>query len=91
MAQINNGLFQAAKLKYEAEILECLATLEIYFTNAVAIGEHPDLLAEVDRYIGKLESAKGKLSVLESNFSTGHSIQEPTIIKANESFDSEPE
>jgi len=91
MVVVKNGLFQAAKLRYKAEILECLATLEIYFTNAVAIGEHPDLLAEVDKYIGKLESAKGKLSVLESNFSTGHSVQEPTIIKANESFDTESE
>jgi len=57
MIEINNGLFQAAKAKYKAEIVECVATLEIYFTNAVAIGEHPDLLAEVDKYNGKLESA----------------------------------
>ena len=59
MIQTNNGLFQAAKAKYKAEIVECVATLEIYFTNAVAIGEHPDLLAEVDKYVGKLESASG--------------------------------
>ena len=45
MIKVNNGLFQAAKAKYQAEIVECVATLEIYFTNAVAIGEHPDLLS----------------------------------------------
>jgi hypothetical protein len=70
MAQINNGLFQAAKAKYKAEIVECIATLEIYFNNAVAIGEHPDLLAEVDKYIGKLESASGKLNALGEHFSS---------------------
>ena len=66
---MNNWLLEAIKAKYQAEILECIATLEIYFTNAVAIGEHPDLLAEVDKYIGKLESASGKLGALGEHFS----------------------
>ena len=70
MAKVNNGLLQAVKAKYEAEILECIATLEIYFTNAVAIGEHPDLLAEVDKYLDMLEDAQGKLNALESHFSS---------------------
>ena len=70
MVVVKNGLFQAAKAKYEAEIVECIATLEIYFTNAVAIGEHPDLLAEVDKYLDMLEDAQGKLNALESHFSS---------------------
>tara|TARA_R100000742_G_C4223562_1_gene46728 strand:+ start:101 stop:460 length:360 start_codon:yes stop_codon:yes gene_type:complete len=67
---VSNGLLHAAIKKYEAEILESVATLEIYFTNAVAIGEHPDLLAEVDKYTEKLESATGKLEVLLKHFTT---------------------
>ena len=47
---VNNNLVNAAKKKYEAQIEEALATLHIYFTNAVGIGEHPDLLNEVDKY-----------------------------------------
>ena len=66
---MNNGLLEAARAKYQAEILECVATLEIYFTNAVAIGEHPDLLAEVDKYVERLESASGKLGALGEHFS----------------------
>ena len=31
MIKVNNGLLQATKAKYQAEILECIATLEIYF------------------------------------------------------------
>ena len=69
MIKVNNGLFQAAKAKYQAQIVEAIATLEIYFTNAVAIGEHPDLLAEVDKYLEKLESASGKLGALGEHFS----------------------
>tara|TARA_Y100000593_G_C4166738_1_gene264819 strand:- start:229 stop:483 length:255 start_codon:yes stop_codon:yes gene_type:complete len=66
-----NKLLSAAIKKYEAEISECLAILEIYFTNAVAIGEHPDLLAEVDKYIDKLEMAEGKLEILNRHFLKG--------------------
>ena len=65
---MNNGLLEAVKAKYQAEILECIATLEIYFTNAVAIGEHPDLLAEVDKYLDMLEDAQGKINVLDKHF-----------------------
>jgi len=67
---VSNGLLHAAIKKYEAEILESVATLDLYFTNAVAIGEHPDLLAEVDKYTEKLESATGKLEVLLKHFAT---------------------
>ena len=43
---VNNNLVNAAKKKYEAQIEEALATLHIYFTNSVGIGEHPDLLTD---------------------------------------------
>jgi len=66
---VNNNLVNAAKKKYEAQIEEALATLHIYFTNAVGIGEHPDLLSEVDKYVEMLESASGKLGALGEHFS----------------------
>ena len=65
---VNNNLVNAAKKKYEAQIEEALATLHIYFTNAVGIVEHPDLLMEVDKYVEMLESASGKLEVLNKYF-----------------------
>ena len=68
MIGTKNGLFQAAKARYQAQIVEAIATLEIYFTNAVAIGEHPDLLAEVDKYLDMLEDAQGKINVLDKHF-----------------------
>ena len=81
MIKVNNGLLQATKAKYQAEILECVATLEIYFNNAVAIGEHPDLLAEVDKYVERLESASGKLSALGEHFSgSNHKPKKELIV-----------
>ena len=65
---VKNNLVNAAIKKYEAQIEEALATLHIYFTNSVGIGEHPDLLNEVDKYVGMLESANGKLKVLNKYF-----------------------
>ena len=84
MIEINNGLFQAAKAKYKAEIVECVVTLEIYFTNAVAIGEHPDLLAEVDKYVGKLESASGKLSALGEHFTSSQHKPKELLVESDE-------
>ena len=65
---VYNKLLQASIDKYKAEISEALATLDVYFTNPVAIGEHPDLLTEIDKYIEKLESATGKLETLNTYF-----------------------
>ena len=84
MVVVKNGLFQAAKAKYQAEIVECVATLEIYFTNAVAIGEHPDLLAEVDKYVGKLESASGKLSALGEHFTSSQHKPKELLVESDE-------
>jgi len=83
MIEANNGLFQAAKARYQAQIVEAIATLEIYFTNAVAIGEHPDLLAEVDKYLDMLEDAQGKLNALEKHFTRqqGSEIQKQLIVE----------
>ena len=80
---MNNGLLEAARAKYKAEILECIATLEIYFTNAVAIGEHPDLLAEVDKYLDMLEDAQGKIDALDKHFTRqkGSEVEKQLLVE----------
>tara|TARA_R110002020_G_scaffold403285_1_gene613380 strand:- start:29 stop:286 length:258 start_codon:yes stop_codon:yes gene_type:complete len=65
---VYNKLLQASIDKYKAEISESLAILDVYFKNPVAIGEHPDLLTEIDKYIEKLDSATSKLETLEKYF-----------------------
>ena len=65
---VQNKLLQASIDKYKAEISEALATLDVYFNKPVAIGEHQDLLTEIDKYVEKLETATGKLETLQRYF-----------------------
>ena len=59
----------ALTYRYKAQQRDAQFVFINYITNPVAIGEHPDLLAEVDKYVGKLESASGKLGALGEHFS----------------------
>jgi hypothetical protein len=61
-------IYTALKKKYEAEIAEARATLEIYFNDAVGIGEHPQMLEEMDKFVEKLSAANDKLANLEVTF-----------------------
>ena len=58
-------LLDALRARYEAEIAEANATINIYLTNSVGIGEHPQHLEEMDKLIDKIAQAKEKLDVLE--------------------------
>mgnify|MGYP000377028775 CR=1 FL=1 len=61
---MSNLKVQALKAKYQAEKLEAMATLEVYLTNAVGIGEHPQIIEEMDKFIARIADADGKLEVL---------------------------
>ena len=52
------------KKKYESQILEAEATMMIYLENAAGIGEHPQMLEEMDNMVEKLANASDKLQVL---------------------------
>ena len=53
--------YEALVKKYEAEIEECVATLKVYMNKSVGIGEHSDLLTELDKYVSKLATAEDNL------------------------------
>ena len=57
-------MINALTLKYESEIAEAEATLLIYFSNPVGIGEHPQHLEEMDKFVEQLANAKDKLETL---------------------------
>ena len=60
------GMTAALRARYEADIAEADATINIYLTNSVGIGEHPPHLQEIDKLLGKIGHAKEKLEQLES-------------------------
>ena len=63
-----NQLIQAAIDSYQAQRTEALAHLDILFNDAVGIGEHTDLLAEVKKWTESLAQAEENLETLKRNF-----------------------
>jgi methylaspartate ammonia-lyase len=61
---LQKKMYYALIKKYEAEIAEAEATLTIYFTTPVGIGEHPQHLEEMDKMVDKLATAKDKIERL---------------------------
>ena len=62
--------YDALVKKYEAEVEECLATLKVYMNKSVGIGEHSDLLTELDKYVSKLAAAEENLATLQGHKDT---------------------
>ncbi len=56
--------YHALLKKFEAEALEAKAILEVYFANSVGIGEHPQIITEMDKLLHKLADAEGKIEAL---------------------------
>jgi len=68
MEELGEGLYQAEMAKLEAERIESISILKVYFNNPVGIGEHPDLITEIDKYVDKLANATDKIEALKANF-----------------------
>jgi hypothetical protein len=65
MEMLKDVIIQALEDKYNAQISEAEATLKIYFTNSVGIGEHPQHIEECDKLISKIAEAEDKLQTLK--------------------------
>ena len=59
------AILDALEKKYEAEIAAADATIKIYLTNSVGIGEHPQHLEEIDKLLQKIVDAQEKLKELQ--------------------------
>ena len=63
---LDKSMIAALRARYEADIAEADATINIYLTNSVGIGEHPQHLQEIDKLHAKIGHAKEKLESLEA-------------------------
>lgn len=59
-----NLKLRALKSRYNAQKDEAFATLEVYLGNSVGIGEHPQIIDEMDKLIKAIAEADGCLEVL---------------------------
>ena len=63
---MRRALLQALEDRYNAEISNADATIQIYLNNSVGIGEHPQHIDEIDKQMQKLVDAQEKLKELQS-------------------------
>lgn len=58
----------ALRTMYKAKKLEALATLEVYMENAAGIGEHPQIMEEIDKLVKTISDYEGYLATLDTLF-----------------------
>ena len=66
MATIRSLILDALEKKYESDISKADATIKVYLENPVGIGEHPQIVDEVDKQISSICKAKEKLDELKN-------------------------
>ena len=68
---VSSALLNSLRLKYESEIESSRATMMVYLTSSVGIGEHPQHLEEMDKLLEVMASAEDKLDCLKKYFNGG--------------------
>ena len=63
-----NVMYDALKAQFEAQKQKALATLTIYLTNPVGIGEHPQHIDEMMKLTASLAEAEDCIKTLEESF-----------------------
>jgi hypothetical protein len=58
-------LLDALYAKYHADKSDALARLNVYLTNSVGIGEHPQHTEEMDQIVDQFATAQDKLEALK--------------------------
>ena len=58
-------ILKALEDRYNAQISEADATMKIYLTNSVGIGEHPQHIEEIDKLINKIAQAEENIKILK--------------------------
>ena len=57
-------LLGALKTKLLGQMNGHIANIEVMMTNPVGVGDHPTIVDTIEKELGALEDASGKLSVL---------------------------
>ena len=68
MAINTNALYEALKAQFEAQKQKAVATLTVYLTNPVGIGEHPQIIDEMVEQTRSLAEAADCLERLKATF-----------------------
>ena len=62
---LRTALIQALEDRYNAQISEADATIQIYLEKPVGIGEHPQHLDEIDKLLERIVNAEEKIKLID--------------------------
>ena len=71
---MKNAILDALEARYEAQIAEADATINIYLKNSVGIGEHPQHIDEIDKQFQKIADAQEKLQAIKDFREPGRAL-----------------
>ena len=58
-------MLKALKKRYEAQVAESVATINIYLKSPVGIGDHPQHLDEIDKLLQVIVDAEEKMKLID--------------------------
>ena len=64
MKELRDTIIKSLLRHAEGHIEKHCANIEVYLTNPVGVGEHPDIVAECDKLLSDIADADGKLQTL---------------------------
>ena len=67
MADLRDRLVSALVAKYQAQILEAQANIDVLLETRVGVAEHPGLIETLDIEVTKLAEAEDKLGTVNAN------------------------
>lgn len=71
-------IIEAVRQQAKADEAKAIANLNNYMTNPVAVGEHPDLVAEVAKLLKDISDAREMAQVIDSLTAPENTNEETT-------------
>ena len=79
MSNILTNQFMSATLaRFDAKRQEALATIELYLTRPVGVGEHPDIVGEIAGAVARLAEADEAIGAINRYFVGPEAAEEPS-------------
>ena len=68
MSALRTQIINALRSNAEGNILKAKMNVEVYLSNPVGIGEHPDVLAAIQEQIDLIAKEEERLHVIDNYF-----------------------
>ena len=66
MPSYREVIVDALEKRYEAQMAQAEANIKVYMENPVGVGEHPNIVQEVEKLLKEIKDAKEMLDELKN-------------------------